>query len=503
MKNKLILLLCAAVIMMLCACDSGNVNNASADKDVVTVSFAVAQEGAPDKIISIDSPLNGSNVLYQYKAIASFTSADGKAPKGSTGDVWTNFPSVSNGSNIELTFARGSWTLDVRGILKGDNYANDKNDYSLLYQTSAPMKVALTANTTQIIVFNVEKTKDGIGFADVNIIAQGDVEMANPPMVVTFKSIAEGKTKELSFKGPTGIDKYIGIYTAENFELASGIYLMTINFNNEETEFGPYVVEIVEKKKTSVEGKIATDFPYGTYFEAKTDNRLDGRLDCAAYFERTIFDLEKHEGVELGLRSSYNVPREAPTYLSPFQLAQKEQLISKELKAEAVKLDAVKLEDAKSLKAKAIELDLSKVKSIKFDAVKQVATPAQAEVKQLNQEEQQAELKQVEEKQAEFKQVEFKQVAEKQEEKQAEEKQVEVKQRVIILTYNFICDGVLVEDPIAGSYDKKTNRWNCVLPAKLFNDKLTDHSLVIRATAVVDKKLTFVAESDPVAISFK
>ena len=437
MKNKLILFLCAAVVMMLCACDSGNVNSSSLDNDVVTVSFAVAEADSPDKIVAIDSPLNNSNILYQYKAIASFKSSDGKAPKGSTGDVWTNFPSVHNGSTSELTFERGSWTLDVRGILKGDNYEKDKNDYSLLYQTSAPLKVALTTNTTQVIVFNVEKAKEGFGFADINIIAQGDLEMLNPPLVVSFKPIAGGETKEILFKEPTAIDKYKGIYTAEDYELASGVYLMGINYNEKESVTGPYVVEIVEKKKTSIDGRIALDLRYGVYFEDSTENRLDGRLDCAAYFEKTVFDKVKEEGVELSIRSTYRRPREAEIYLSPMQLIQKE-IINKEIKAE----------------------------EIKNNAVKELAVPIQ-------------------------------------EVKQAEEKQLEEKKRLIILTYNFICDGVLVNEPITGSYNKEPNCWDCFIPAELFNDKIADHSLVIRATAVIDKDITLEAESELVAIAFK
>ena len=442
MKNKLILFLCAAVVMMLCACDSGSVDSASAD--VVTVSFAVAEADAPDKIVAIDSPLNDSNILYQYKAIASFKSSDGKAPKGSTGDVWTNFPSVNNGSTFELTFERGSWTLDVRGILKGDNYGKDKNDYSLLYQTSAPLKVALTTNSTQVIVFNVEKAKEGFGFADINIIAQGDLDMLNPPLLVSFKPIAGGETKEILFKELTAIDKYKGIYTAEDYELASGVYLMGINYNQGESVTGPYIVEIVEKKKTRIDSRIALDLRYGVYFEDSTENRLDGRMDCAAYFEKTVFDKEKEKGVELSIRSTYRRPREAEIYLSPLQLIQKE-IINKEIKAE----------------------------EIKNNAVKELAVPIQ-EVKQA-------------------------------EEKQIEEKQLEEKKRLITLTYNFICDGVLVNEPITGSYNKETNCWDCFIPAELFDNskKDADHSLVIRATAVIDKDLTLEAESELVAIAFK
>ena len=262
MKNKLILLLCAVVVLMLCACDSGSVKNSSLnignDTDTVTVSLAVASEGSSEKAISIDNPVFDSDIIFQYKAIPGFKLANGKTPVGATGDVWTDFPSSFNGSSFELTISKGDWTFDVRGV--------DKNDTSIvLYKLPAMMSFSFSSKSTRTIVFNIEKISEGFGIACLNILVQTDIEDGS--LVVEYSPVGSDDSYKCTFKKPTAIDKYKAFFI-DTLGLASGNYIMTFHYEDGKykANLGPYIVEIADKKDTVVEGRIAHQSNFATYF---------------------------------------------------------------------------------------------------------------------------------------------------------------------------------------------------------------------------------------------
>ena len=460
MKNKLILLLCAAFVLMLCACDSGSAKNSSLDNDVVTVSLAVAPEGSSQKAISIGNPLVDSDIIFQYKAIPHFKLKNGKTPIGATGDVWTNFPSNFNGSSFELTISRGNWTFDVRGI--------DKNDASIiLYKLPAKMSFSSSATSTNTIVFNIEKTPEGFGTACLNILVQTDIDDGR--LVVEYKPVGSDDSYEYTFDKPTDIDKYKAFFM-ENLDLVSGTYIMTFNYKDSEykADLGPYIVEIVNKKNTVVEGRIATNRPFRFVMSGSTEGVPRMSLsDCIVYFDTTAC-----QNVDLTLsKGTFFIPREGSFTLNPSPFAEsqvevEEQSINKQQQLEVKKAEVQKAE-AKKAEAKKVVIE----KQLK------------QKIEVLNEPEK---------------------IIEKQPKKELIKDEITKPQdRGITFKYGFICDGTLVrDDQVKWCYNYDTKRWEFSLPASLFSKNIAaaEHTLVIKASVFIDEKLVLEAVSDPVAI---
>ena len=460
MKNKLIFLLCAVIVLMLCACDSGSVKNSSLDSDTVTVSLAVAGENISSKAISIGNPWVGSDIIFQYKAIPSFKLANGKDPIGSTGDVWTDFPSNFNGSSFELTISRGDWTFDVRGI--------DKNDASIiLYKLPAKMSFSSSSTSTNTIVFNIEKMPEGFGTACLNILVQTDIDDGR--LIVEYNAVGSDDSYEYTFDRPTDIDKYKAFF-AENLDLASGTYIMTFNYKDSEykADLGPYIVEIVNKKITTVEGRIATNRPFRFVMSGSTEGVPRMSLsECIVYFDTTV-----DQNVDLTLsKGTFFIPREGSYTLNPSPFAESQieiekQSINKQQQLEVKKVEVQKAEAQKAEAKKAvIEKQLEQKIVVQNEPAK---------------------------------------IIEKQKIKELIKDEITKPQdRGITFKYDFICDSVLVDsERVKWCYNYDTKRWEFSLPASLFNNNIAaaNHTLVIKASVFIGEELVLGTESEPVAI---
>ena len=263
MKNKLLVLACAAIVIMLCACQPLNVT--SEGSDIVSVAFKVTDEGISAKAITIGNPLDNANVLYQYKAIPSFTPENGKALVGATGDVWTSLPSVYNGSEFKMKFSKGPWTFYFRGV--------DRNDLTPLYKIAAPLKVTLSSKSTMDIVFNMEADPEGFsgdngngfGTISLDIIAQGNSK--DGELIVEYSPIVEENYTVASYT-PAKIEGN-KTYFIKDFKLASGNYKMFFTYQaaGKEVTYGnPYIVQVLTNQNTTVTGKIAHQSQFITYF---------------------------------------------------------------------------------------------------------------------------------------------------------------------------------------------------------------------------------------------
>ncbi len=479
MKNKLILLACAAIVMVLCACQPLNVS--SADSDVVTVSFKVAGEGVSSKAITIGNPLYDSNVIFQYKAIPDFKLDNGKKPVGSTGDVWTDFPSAYNGSSFELRFSKGSWSFDVRGV--------DKDDSSIvLFRMPSKLNFSLASESTQqIIVFNVEKTPEGFGTACLNIIAQTDLQ--DGTLVVEYNRIGTDKSYKYTFNQPTDIDKYKAFFAAD-LNLPSGSYIMTFNYqdcDNDEV-LGPFEVEIVNKKDTIVDGRIALYAPYGFEMSANTTKGMTRyAFDCRAHFENTI-----DQNVNFYLsKGNLSITKEGNYALNPSPFAESQVAKEEEAEKEAISKQLLVINN----KAEKAQAQVKQAKAL---------TEAQKEAKRVLIEktlEQKIEIPN-----------EFEKIVEKQPLKELIRDEMERSEgRGIIFKYNFICDGALLQDDqVKWGYDYTNKRWDFSLPSRLFNSSIapSEHILVIKASVYMTREeneqeiteLLFETESEPIAI---
>ena len=273
MKNKLILFVCTAVVMMLCACQPLNVS--TGDSDVVTVAFKVSDQNISAKAISIGNPMVGSNVIYQYKAIPGFTPEKGKELIGATGDVWTNFPSVYNGSEFKMKFSKGPWTFYVRGV--------DKRDLTPVLKLPAPIKIRL--KTTQDITFNMEEDPEGfadtegLGTVSLDVLAQS--QSKDGVLVVEYSPLGKDEFTKKNFK-PAKIDGY-KTYFFDTFNLANGDYEMYFTYQDDKfkTPMGPYDVKVKTNKETTVTGRIAHQSQFITYFSTP-NNEFKYRADFDA-----------------------------------------------------------------------------------------------------------------------------------------------------------------------------------------------------------------------------
>ena len=262
MKNKLFVFACAVIAIMLCACQPLNVS--SEGSDVVTVGFKVSEEGISTKSIAIGNPLDNLNILYQYKAIPNFKPANGKEIVGATGDVWTDLPAVYNNAEFKMRFTKGAWTLYVRGI--------DKSDSTPMYRIAAPLKLYLSANTKEDIIFNMEadpegfrdETGNGLGKVCMNILAQSSSQ--DGKLVIDYCLIGNDNDTVTTLT-PTKIDGFY-TYFIKDLSLASGNYIMNFTYHDEKfkTPMGPYLVQVITNKDTTVTGRIAHQSQFVTYF---------------------------------------------------------------------------------------------------------------------------------------------------------------------------------------------------------------------------------------------
>lgn len=177
MKNKFgVIVLCAAIIMSLCACkplnihsdsnssSNGGNNNASG---AVSVGFVIEKASTAQNTITVSDPTD-REILFQYKAIPNFTSE--KEIAGATGDVWTDLDSVTIGQEFKKDFSTGEWTFYLQGV--------DKKDKTIKYQLAEPVKKNITSDFKDTIKLQVEAVNpgdaDGVGDIQLNITATGE-----------------------------------------------------------------------------------------------------------------------------------------------------------------------------------------------------------------------------------------------------------------------------------------------------------------------------------------
>ena len=297
MKNKLLVLACAAVVIMLCACQPLNVS--SEGSDIVSVAFKVTDEGISAKAITIGNPLDNANVLYQYKAIPSFTPENGKALVGATGDVWTSLPSVYNGSEFKMKFSKGPWTFYFRGV--------DRNDLTPLYKIAAPLKVTLSSKSTMDIVFNMEADPEGfsgdngngLGTISLDIVAQGNSE--DGELIVEYSPIVEENYTVASYT-PAKIEGN-KTYFIKDFKLASGNYKMFFTYQaaGKEVTYGnPFIVQVLTNQNTTVTGKIAHQSEFVTDFSTSNGHTYRATFDATAIegLQKKLVDNKLEEKAE-------------------------------------------------------------------------------------------------------------------------------------------------------------------------------------------------------------
>ena len=286
MKSKFgVILLCAAIVMSLCACrplnihSDGNGGNNSAS-GVISVGFVVEDaSSASEGSITISDPtgddiLNG-DVIFQYKAIPGSTSANEVV--GSTGDKWTELPSVFTGlgKEFKMDFSAGEWTFDLQGV--------DKKDSTAKYKLSEQVKANITSSLKDNIIFRVKalNTGDGEGTIQLDITGQGKGNL----QVGFFSMEDEGDNENLpdlrkQIKGDpdeiidckpitgSGNDAY-ETYFKDSIKRPSGIYTIAFRFFNDKTKtqtvMGPYDITVAAGKTTTVTGLIALESEFETY----------------------------------------------------------------------------------------------------------------------------------------------------------------------------------------------------------------------------------------------
>ena len=301
MKNKFgVILLCAAIVMSLCACKplnihsdgngNGNGNNGgnNSASGAISVGFVVEEAGAaPEGVISISAPipddiLNG-DVVFQYKAIPGSTSSE---TIGATGDEWKALPSVFTGlgEEFKMDFSAGEWTFDLQGV--------DKEDSTPKYKLSEQVKANITSNFKDNIIFRVKLEEgtlgDGEGTIDIDIMAQsiggyddyddGQLRRAvrqqdfaqSGILIVQYRLGGDEKWQEKSFDydPDSKEDDIWKTYFKDSFKLPSGIYEMkfTYHYGRYKTTMGPYDVIVAADKTTSVTGIMAHESQYMTFF---------------------------------------------------------------------------------------------------------------------------------------------------------------------------------------------------------------------------------------------
>ena len=286
MKNKFgFIFLCAAIVMSLCACrplnihSDGNGGNNSAS-GVISVGFVVEDaSSASEGSITISDPigddiLNG-DVIFQYKAIPGSTSANEIV--GSTGDKWTELPSVFTGlgKEFKMDFSAGEWTFDLQGV--------DKKDSTPKYKLSEQVKANITSSLKDNIIFSVKalNTGDGEGTIQLDITGQGkgnlqvgffsmEDEEDNENLPDLRKQIKGDPDEIINCKpiAGSGNDAY-ETYFKDSIKRPSGIYTIAFRFFNDETEtqtvMGPYDITVAAGKTTTVTGLIALESEFETY----------------------------------------------------------------------------------------------------------------------------------------------------------------------------------------------------------------------------------------------
>ena len=303
MKNKFgVIILCAVVIIAMCACKPLNISsdgNGSAS-GVISVGFIV-EDASTAKAISISNPLiddiiNG-NIIFQYKAIPGSTSANEIV--GSTGDEWTPLPSVFTGlgKEFQMKFSAGDWTFDLQGV--------DKEDSTPKYKLSEQVKANITSNFKDNIIFRVKLEEgtlgDGEGTIDIDIMAQSDGGYDDGPLrravrqqdyaqsgilIVQYRLGGDEKWQEKTFDydPDSKEDDIWKTYFKDSFKLSSGIYEMkfTYHYGEYKTTMGPYDVIVAADKTTSVTGVMAHESRYLTFFSTS-----DKKFEYVADFHET------------------------------------------------------------------------------------------------------------------------------------------------------------------------------------------------------------------------
>ena len=349
MKTKFLLFLSILAVFMLFACTNGGVNESN-ENGIVKISFAVEPEDADAKIINVGNPDLLSDLTYQYKAIANFKLADGSAPVGDTGNVWTDLKK-------ELSFAVGSWTFDVRAV---------QNDV-IVYETEAPVKAVISVDSAKTITFNVKKKIEGTGNININISVNNPIVINEGDLVVELVEIISGESyrwEEVAGYFNWNNGKFC--FNSSLKDIASGFYKINFVYLDYIEKYKYPLnqpVEVFNGKDTNIKGEIDLGSPNAIFFV--TDEQ-SASLECELNLEKRIFS------------ASEEIPFAIEGHLFRFT-NQKELIINKEKIEEVkeVKKDILVKKQAKQAapaveqkaKAQKVIVDAQQLKQVKKEAV--------------------------------------------------------------------------------------------------------------------------------------
>lgn len=258
MKSKLyIIASILAVLCLICSCANGGSGSEEDTQKTVAVSFAVDGLDTPAKVITVRNPDVMGQAVYQYKASANFTSEFG-TPQG-TQTTWKDLTmSGFNSTDTDLYFAQGSWTFQVRVILKGQNYnAETGTPCTLLYQTAQEGVTQYINASSKTVSANVTKQIDNSanGTLFVNGISTPDTSGADK-LVVSYGPIGGAQSVLATITDPE-ISAGRSTFTKNGITVAPGIYAMTFTLkDSSDNEVGASTktVEILKEQTTPVTG---------------------------------------------------------------------------------------------------------------------------------------------------------------------------------------------------------------------------------------------------------
>ena len=348
MKTKFLVFLSVLAVLMLFACTNGGVNE-SAENGIVKISFAVEPEDTDAKIINVGNPDLLSDLTYQYKAIAGFKLADGSAPVGDTGDVWTDLKK-------EMSFAVGSWTFDVRAI---------QNDV-IVYETEAPVKAVISVDSAKIITFNVKKKVEGTGNININISVNNPIVINEGDLVVELVEIISGESyrwEEIAgyFNWNTG--KFC--FNSSLKDIASGFYKINFVYLDYIEKYKYPLnqpVEVFNGKDTNIKGEIDLGSPNAIFFV--TDEQA-ASLECQLNLEKRIFS--PSEKIPFAIKGRlYRFENQKELIINKEKIEEVKEVKKENLVQKQAKQQAVPVVDQNAKKA---VVDAKQLEQVKKEAV--------------------------------------------------------------------------------------------------------------------------------------
>lgn len=300
MKSKFyIIASILAVICLICSCGGGGGSADGEAQKVGALSFSVVTDG-PEMVLSITNPNIMSGATYQYKATPNFNNEFG-TPQGQTD--WADLTLDTESGNYkgsDVYFAQGSWSFEVRVIIKGSTYASaTSTDFTLLYKTAAAVTQYINAgsetdsnnvthNNNVVEVTVVRQIDNGAnGTLNVNGVTAPAASDADD-LVITYGRIG-ATMAQLAVIDSATVANGLSTFTNNSISVAPGIYVMTFTVKDKygnEVGATTKTVEIVKNVTTPVTGSIDAGKWVATSFTVKGVKTIT----CSASITATSFD---------------------------------------------------------------------------------------------------------------------------------------------------------------------------------------------------------------------